>query len=52
MAAESAFILVSEKCWEYNIIVDEDIFFDGFTFGVNYCIEFMLEYKSTLNKNH
>ena len=51
MAAESAFICVSEIGWEHNIIVDEDAFFDGFNFGVNYCIEFIEEYQRRLNKN-
>jgi hypothetical protein len=45
------FICVSEIGWEHNIIVDEDAFFDGFNFGVNYCIEFIEEYQRRLNKN-
>jgi len=52
LAGEGAFLYFSENSWDHNIIVDEDAFFDGFNFGVNYCIEFMLEYQSTLNKNH
>ena len=48
IAAESAFICISEINWKHNIIVDEDGFFDGFTFGVNYCLEFQKEYKSSL----
>ena len=48
IAAESAFICISEINWKHNIIVDEESFFDGFTFGVNYCLEFQKEYKSSL----